>query len=260
MFNSFSEQKPLLGPRTSANPLKGPRILELSLESSAPLEAMKEFYCGSLGFSLLEENADSLTIGAGQTRLTFTHVEDRRQSPFYHFAFNIPENKILDAHHWQTQRTPLLPIPKTLRDPGYPETVVDYRHWNAHSIFFFDPAGNVVEYIARHDLKNAAAGPFSTADILYASEIAYVVDDVSTAVGTVEKVTGLEQYRGGSDQFAAMGDEQGLLLIMKRGRIISFDAQDRKAVSVFSTSATIRGNQVAEYRFPSFPYAVSVKA
>jgi catechol-2,3-dioxygenase len=49
----------------------------------------------------------------------------------------------------------MLPIPERNRAAGFPPEVVDYSHWNAHSIFFLDPAGTVVEYIARHDLKNA---------------------------------------------------------------------------------------------------------
>src|SRR5690606_32649521 len=112
--------------------------------------------------------------------------------------------------------------------------------WNAHSVFFFDPAGNVVEYIARHDLANAAPGDFGVDDILYASEIAFVVDDVPGAAETLAEAAGAGLYRGSSDQFAAVGDELGLLLVMKRGRVISFDSPERKAVDVFPSRAAIR--------------------
>ena len=77
--------------------------------------------------------------------------------------------------------------------------MVDFSHWNAHSVFFYDPAGNVVEYIARHDLKNAAPGGFGSADILYASEIAWIVDDVAATASTLKKVVGIDQYRGASE-------------------------------------------------------------
>ena len=137
---------------------------------------------------------------------------------------------------------------------------MDYRHWNAHSLFFFDPAGNVVEYIARHDLDNAAKGEFSPADILYASEIAPVVDDVPAAAQQLGTVVGLDQYRSGSEQFMALGDEYGLLLVMKRGRVISFDAEPPKAVTVFGTSASFRGARTTKYTLPSFPYDISVEA
>lgn len=237
----------------------GPRLQDLRLVSAVPLAQMKEFYQGVLGLQLLDYTPDRLTIGAGQTRLTFLKPAADSGNPFYHFAFNIPENKVLTAHQWQKKRTPLLPIPETLRDRNYPDDVVNYSHWNAHSIFFFDPCGNVVEYIARHDLRNAAPGDFGSRDILYASEIAFVVDNVAATAAKLKEIAGLGQYRGASDQFAALGDENGLLLVMKRGRVISFDAPEKKAVSVFPTAVAVRSDRRANYVFPEFPYEVFVE-
>jgi catechol-2,3-dioxygenase len=238
----------------------GPRILSLELLAAAPLALMKEFYGKLLGLKIVDEQPNRLTIAAGASRLTFVKAGPDDGKPFYHFAFNIPQNKILAARRWQKARTPLLPIPARLRDPDYPDEVVDYRHWNAHSVFFFDPAENVVEYIARHDLKNAAQGDFSSQDILYVSEIAFVVDDVAATATELKKVVGLDQYRDGSEQFIALGDEHGLLLVMKRGRGISFDAPEKKAVTVFRTEASARGNRRRKYSFATFPYTISVEA
>jgi catechol-2,3-dioxygenase len=236
-----------------------PRILGLTLLTSAPLEQMKEFYHQVLGLRILEETPDRLTLAGGETPVTLGKAGPDDGEPFYHFAFNIPENKLLAARTWQKERTPLLPIPARLRDPQYPDDVVDYRHWNAHSIFFFDPAGNVVEYIARHDLKNATRGSFASQDILYASEIGLIVDDVPATASKLKEVVGLEQYRGGSDQFTALGDEHGLLLVMKRGRILSFDAEELKAAAVFRTAASVRGVKPTKYSFPNAPYEVIVE-
>lgn len=234
------------------------RILSLELLSSASVAKMKEFYHASLGLRVVDEKAQRITIAAGATHLTFVQAAANGEKPFYHFAFNIPENKLLDARTWQLERTALLPIPKRLRDPNYPDDVVDYRHWNAHSIFFLDPAGNVVEYIARHDLKNAARGEFGSADILYASEIGLTVDDVSKTALKLKEVFDLSQYRGGSDEFLALGDVHGLVLVIKRGRILSFDAAEKKAASVFRTVARLRGNKQTQYAVPAFPYELFV--
>ena len=163
-----------------------PRILSLELLSGAPISAMKAFYGKTLDLAILKERADRFTVEAGETRMTFVTSADTASGrpPFYHFAFNIPENKILKALEWQKARTPMLPIPERNRAAGFPPEVVDYSHWNAHSVFFLDPAGNVVEYIARHDLKNGDSNAFSWGDILYASEIGLIVDDVAaTAAG-----------------------------------------------------------------------------
>lgn len=236
--------------------MTAPRILSLDLQTAAPLEKMKDFYHRLLGLPVVEDLPGKLSIAAGKTRLTFTPAKEG--SPFYHFAFNIPENKILAALDWQKERTPLLPIPAALRDSRFPDDVVDYNHWNAHSVFFFDPAENVVEYIARHDLKNSAKGPFTTNDILYASEIAFVVDDVAAACEKIKPAAGVEQYRGASDQFAALGDENGLLLVMKRGRMISFEAPHKKNVTVFPISATVRGSALQNTTLSPFPYHISL--
>jgi hypothetical protein len=238
-------------------PEGSPRIRKLELLSAAPLTKMKEFHHELLGLGV-EEKSERLTIAAGETPITFRKATEEEGEPFYHFAFNIPENKIEAALDWQKKRTPLLPIPQTLRDPKFPDEVVNYSHWNAHSIFFFDPAGNVVEYIARHDLKNSARGEFASKDILNASEIAFVVDDVEQTVTALKEAVGVVQYKGASDQFAALGDERGLLLVMKRGRVISFDAKEKKPVTVFPTTAVVRGRREMKYAFPKFPYEISI--
>ena len=255
-LSSLSAQIP--GPPTIETPR--PRILTLELMSGAPMNAMKAFYGKTLDLRIMDEKADRFTVEAGESRITFVNsaetVEGRQ--PFYHFAFNIPENKILKALEWQKPRTPMLPIPERNRAAGYPPEVVDYSHWNAHSIFFLDPAGNVVEYIARHDLKNGDNSPFSWADILYASEIGLIVDDVAATAETLKGLSAVPQYRGGSDQFMAMGDEWGLLLVMKRGRVIDFTTNPHNGVRVYRTGVTVRGPKATKYQFKDYPYELSV--
>jgi len=211
------------------------------------------------GLRASHDSPERLTLQAGSTNLTFLPASGADARSFYHFAFNIPENKILDALRWQQERSPLLPIPARNRAAGYPADIVDYSHWNAHSVFFLDPAGNVVEYIARHDLANAAPGPFTARDILYASEIAFVVDEVRAGASAVREVGALAQYRGGDDNFMAIGDEHGLLLVMKRGRILNFDpSSPEKAARIFPTRVTIRGARATDFQWPGSPYAIRV--
>jgi hypothetical protein len=210
--------------------------------------------------SFLANGESTLTLAAGETLLTFTAAEPSDGQPFYHFAFNIPENRIESACCWQTKRTPLLPIPARLRDPEHSNDVVNYAHWNAHSIFFFDPAGNVVECIARHDLRNAASGDFGSSDILYASEIAFVTDDVPALTDELKRIANTPLFRrGGDENFMALGGEDDLLLIMKRGRVISFDAPDKKSVDVFGTAIKVRGLKMAARSVGSHPFDVAVE-
>ncbi|HSR68137.1 MAG TPA: ring-cleaving dioxygenase [Acidobacteriota bacterium] len=237
-----------------------PRILSLQLVSGATVAEMKEFYQGLLGLAVTDQDDRRLTVQAGKTPITFTHRDDGLRRPFYHFAFNIPENKVVASRDWQRERTPLMTIPSRLRDPDYPDDVVHFRNWNAHSVFFLDPAGNVVEYIGRHDLDNAASGSFSSKDILYASEIGLVVDDVPRAAGQVGKLAGVSEYRGRSDVFTAMGDEGGLLLVMKRGRNLNFDSSSQEmAAGIFPTEVRVKGPRAGRFSFPDYPYHLAVE-
>ncbi len=231
-----------------------PRILALRLACAAPLATMRDFYHGTLGLPVLAEDAHSLTIAGGRSRLTFVTAEPEDGEPFYHFAFNIPENKILLAREWQLRRTRLIPPGRNLRDPDLPEDVVDYRHWNAHSLFFWDPAGNLLEYIARHDLRNPAPGPFTADDLLYASEIGIVVDDVDATAAELKKAFALEQYRSGSNAFRPIGDELGLLIAMKTGRKLGFG--EAKPAAVFPTAASVSSSAAASYSPSGLPYEI----
>ena len=104
-----------------------PRILRLELLTAAQLKRMKDFYHRLLGIEVLDDRPKWLTIAAGLSRITFFTAKPEDGKPFYHFAFNIPENKILAARTWQKERTSLLPIPARLRDPAYPADVVRNR-------------------------------------------------------------------------------------------------------------------------------------
>ncbi|MFQ5525449.1 MAG: VOC family protein [Thermoanaerobaculia bacterium] len=237
----------------------GPRILELRLDTAAPLREMVDFYGEILELPVRHESGDRVVITAGATEIIFSAVSGSGAPPFYHFAFNIPENKILDARSWQLKRSSLFLTPHHLRDPAFPDDVRHFRNWNAHSVFFWDPAGNVVEYIARHDLANSARGPFSSRDILYASEIAFVVDDVPATASDLEATFSLAQYRSSSEVFHASGDERGLLLLFKRGREIGDHLRDRPApAAVFPTRARIQGAASARYQIPDYPYEIAI--
>ena len=238
-----------------------PRILSLELLNGADVNVMKTFYGKTLDLRIMDEKADRFSVEAGETRLTFiTSTEaDGGRAPFYHFAFTIPENKILQALEWQKARTPLLAIPQRQRAAGYPDEVVDYSHWNAHAIFFLDPAGNVVEYIARHDLKNGNSAKFDWADLLYISEIGLVVDDVPAVAGKVREIASMPQYKSGDPAFTAVGDEWGLVLVMKRGRVIDFTGIADHGVRVYRTSVNLRGAKSATHQVTDYPYTITIE-
>lgn len=235
---------------------ENPRILRLNLKSASPLSELQRFYQDLLGLEVSEQGPGRLTVTAGRTPITFTAATPEEGDPTYHFAFNIPENKIYRAREWQLDRSPVLRrTPDAFSHPDY-DDVTDFWHWNAHSIFFEDPAGNLLEYIARHDLDNASSGPFTSEDILYVSEIGFVAQDVPAFGEDLQEGTGLDLYFAGGDSFRAFGDPNGLLLVLQEG-VQRWDRQ--RSWAVYPTAATIRDGKGGD-RFTAAPYPYSVGA
>jgi catechol-2,3-dioxygenase len=229
---------------------KGPLISSLRLETICPLGELQQFYEKVIGLIILESTRRTLVIQAGKSNITFNKVESDKR-PFYHFAFNIPENKIESAFAWQRTRTPI--VHPNLA--GLKDSIVNFRHWNAHSVFFLDPAGNLLEYIARHDLKNSSAGDFSATDILYVSEIGFIVDDVQKTGAAFIKSLNLNSYRPAAEKFWPIGDEYGLLLMIEKGRVWVSNPNQTNNVDVFRTSVTINGSAM-NWKSSDSPYEI----
>ena len=180
---------------------------------SRDLSAQRHFYCGVLGLPETGNAADTLMLALGSSRLVF------KQAPagwngYYHFAFNIPNNQLAKAKTWVAARTTLL-----VDNIGADQFHSD--NWDADQFYFLDPAGNILEFIARRSLANSTnAAAFSSGDILSVSEIGLAADDVPTTVRMLCAQLGVEVYANSfSDTFAAVGDAEGLLIIVKRERI-----------------------------------------
>ena len=66
-----------------------------------------------------------------------------------------------------------------------------------------------------------------------------VVDDVPSKANIVKHETGAKTYIRGSDQFEPVGDQHGLILMMKRGRRMAFEQGGRR--DIFPTDVTLNG-------------------
>ena len=235
------------------------RILHLDLVTGTPIAQVKKFYTGLLELPLISEQADQIMIQAGETTIRFVQVKQDDAAPFYHFAFNIPENKIEKAREWQLKRTDLSATPTHMVDEKFPKDIRHFQNWNAHSIFFWDPAGNLVEYIARHDLENSADGDFTSKDLLCASEIAFIVNDADAIADEVKSSFNLNQYRGGDANFRAIGDENGLLLIIKKGRIWESHTNISRTPATSKTAVTINADKNESWKPANYPFEINVK-
>jgi catechol-2,3-dioxygenase len=221
-------------------------MTELRLQSG-DVAQQKLFYVNKIGLTLLDETNDTVVLRVGSSRLIFEMAEPSTR-PLYHFAFNIAENKLASAKAWLAELD--VALSQSHPDDWYSTS------WNSHALYFYDPAGNVVEFIARHNLHNAEPGPFTVRDILYISEIGLVVDDVLATARALRAKIGIEVYRGMAENFAPLGDEHGLFIVVERGR--TWLASDKRS-DVYPTSITIQGKGRLHYHVPGLPYTLEVE-
>lgn len=222
-------------------------ILELKLNTHC-LPALHTFYGERLGFPVLEADQQVLVLRAGATRLSFAQAI-ATVPMHYHFAFNIPSNQFAEAKRWLAERVELVKIND--RDE------IHWSAWNAHAVYFLDPAGNIVELIARHNLAEEAGLPFSPANISRVSEIGLAVDDVPLAASALQTALGIGVWDGGDGSvFTALGDEHGLFIVVKQGRAW-FPTQDRLA-DFYPLELTMTGKHPLTYRPDGLPYLFNV--
>ena len=184
-------------------------FLELSAKD---LQAQRDYYSNVLGLpvNLVVEKLD---IAVGTTILVFTQAHSDFDGA-YHFAFNIPENQFDNAKRWISNRIPLL----------YDETGKDEfesESWNSNSIYFKDAAGNVLEFIARHNLKNAVSNEFDSSQILNVSEVGLPSEDVIAFADILCTRLGLSVFKQEQPgtTFTPVGDDNGLFILPIKDRI-----------------------------------------
>ena len=177
---------------------------------SANLEAQRDFYGNVLELPVRLDQP-ILEVQAGRTRLFFTHTPEFDGA--YHFAFNIPANQFESAKRWISSRAPLLQD-ENGKDEFHSE------NWNSSSVYFKDPAGNVLEFIARHNLNNAVNGDFDRLQILNISEIGLPSEDVVGLATEICKKLDVSVFRQEpNESFTPVGDDNGLLIIPVKDRI-----------------------------------------
>ena len=185
-------------------------ILELEI-SAVDLPAQRDFYANILELPVTLDAA-TLEVQAGKTVLRFTQAPSEFIGA-YHFAFNIPENQYQSAKQWITSRLSLLQDKSGTED-------FKSQSWNSTSLYFLDAAGNILEFIARHNLQNAATGEFNASQILNVSEIGLPSEDVVVLADQLCTRLGLSVFKQEPNEtFTPVGDDNGLLILPVKDRI-----------------------------------------
>lgn len=115
---------------------------------------------------ITESRDEQFTVNVGESAITFHQSKD---PSLYHFAINIPGNQFSLMKLWMQDRLVLN------QDGGINE--IYYSSFDADSMYFEDPAGNLIELIGRR--KRDMFGELTTAAFLNVSEVGIVTPFVA---------------------------------------------------------------------------------
>ena len=207
------------------------KIQELTLYTTN-IESQSEFYSQVLGLKIVKKSPKIISFQVGKTLL---HFKFKKTATPYHFAINIPANKEEEALHWLKSRRSIL-------KDGQDE-IIDFRAWNAKAIYFYDQDLNIVELIARKNLKNDSSLKFGPEQFLEISEIGVPTRDIENVFSILSGVMEIEIYDGGFGNFCAIGDETGLFICINRDHKKWYPTNDKAFASNFELVLQEKGKQ-----------------
>ena len=179
------------------------------------VSALHRFYSDILELPVKYIDEKQIVVTAGESRLIFEETNSDA-NPFYHFAFNIPSNKLDESLQWIQNKVELL----WLKD--YKSFVADFINWHAKSFYFLDCAGNILELIARFDLCDEEIKPFSSKQFRNVSEIGLVLDNENFDKKATDILNNYQLSYFSKQQplphFRAVGDDEGLFIIVPERR------------------------------------------
>lgn len=153
-----------------------------------------------------------------------------------HWALNVAPQRFEEAVAFASERVELL------------HDEVPFESWRARSAYFFDPAGNIVELIARERAPGSEL-------FLELSELGLPVSDVGAAVEFLESEVGLPHFSGNRQTFSAVGDDRGLFIVVAVGRPWLFT--DRPAPD-HPLEVTIAAGRRDELRVPGSAHTLKL--
>ncbi|MEQ8218654.1 MAG: VOC family protein [Arenibacter sp.] len=207
------------------------KFKELKLYTSN-IKAQAEFYSQVLGLSIFDQSRKHVSFQIGSSML---HFEYKQSATPYHFAINIPSNKEVEALKWLKSRCSIL-------KDGEDE-IINFTAWNAKAIYFYDQDKNIVELIARKNLKNDSVHNFGPEHFLEISEIGVPTRDIKSEFNILRDFIGIEIYDGGFGNFCAIGDENGLFICIDMDHKKWYPTNDKAFASNFELVLQENGKQ-----------------
>jgi catechol-2,3-dioxygenase len=222
------------------------QITRLTLHTHDLLEQHR-FYTETLGLTA-RFSQTNLEVQIGSSLLEF-HPEAGFTGR-YHFAFNIPRNQFAPAAAWLEARVSLIADARG-------QTRFHTDEWNADNLYFYDPAGNILELIARHELENDSDASFTAASLLEISEIGLAAPDAFELVTWFSEHLGIGTYKSFNDSFAPIGDAHGVVIAVKRAR--TWFPDTGLPAETLPTQITLRAQHPQSHDIPGLPYRIHLE-
>lgn len=174
------------------------------------LTAAGRFFTEVLLLPAAVGKGSTLRISVGRSQLVLAERLGPAPAGVHHLAFDVPAATFAAHRDWLSDRVSLLSAADGTTEFEGPPV------WNSRSVYFEGPDRMVLELIAR---RNRTAPPLTaTPQLLSVSEVGVAVPDVPSAVATLNDAYGLDTFGEASAEFAPVGDDEGLLIVVAEGR------------------------------------------
>ncbi len=201
------------------------------------LALVRDFYEQSLGLDVLESDNETVCFRCGRSKLCF---QQRATATPYHFAINIPSRQEAAALSWLRERVAVQAFTG--------EDIVDFPNWQAKAIYFYDPAGNIVELIARRELNYPDQQPFSAEAFLEVSELGVGTSNIESVYRSLQEATGITIYDGSFERFCAIGEPTALFITVDYRSKKWFPVDDPVHASPFQATL-LKGEEVFQISY-----------
>jgi catechol-2,3-dioxygenase len=238
-------------------PEKPFEIVELDIRARR-LEQNRFFWETLLGFTVVDSpNPSQYTLQVGNTLLTFrpSNLPPDLEATFfpqYHFTISIPTNQIEACLEWILSRKAFNPDVNPNEEVTIPlwkdyldgAEIVRRNLYNSQSVFIQDPAGNVVELLARHDKPEIRDGAFNKDMFIGISEVGIVTRDIRKTATLLKETFGADEVQGSSNSFKPIGGATGLLKLIVPGK--PWVPTDNELAVSHEMELTIRHSEVLD--------------